>query len=260
MIDTHAHLNYVPLSEDVAGVLARATAIGVQKIIVPGTSLESSQAAVRLAQEHENVFAAVGVHPTDSFGPWQHRGIVELLKDHPEIVAYGEIGLDYKHFEDETDPTELMVLKSMQAAVFKKQIAIAKTFQKPLIIHTRDAFFDAHRILATHAQGIKVVIHCFTGTLEEAKSWLDLGFNLSLTGILTYKNNQSLREVVKELPLDRLMLETDAPFLAPQKYRGQSCEPAYVGEVAMCLAEIKGVNLEEVDAVTTATAEAFFGI
>jgi TatD DNase family protein len=256
MIDTHAHITYAPLAEEIPSVLQRAHAAGVDRVIIPGTNIESSRAGIMAASQYAGVFAAAGVHPCDIFSPQDHLDLVDLLETHPEIVAVGEIGLDHFHLKKEDVETQ----KEAQVASFLDQLALAKRFYKPVIIHTRDSFEDAYKILLQEAKEWKVVIHCFTGSLEEARAWIDAGFYLSLTGILTYKNSQDLRDVVQELPLERLMIETDAPYLAPQGYRGKACEPAYVVEVARCMAELYSRSVEEIDAITTLTAEAFFGL
>ena len=254
MIDTHAHLNYVPLAAEVEAVLARAQEVGVDRVVVPATNYDSSQSAIALATQYESVFACVGVHPADTFSPEATSGLEELLQVHPEIVAVGEVGLDYYRLP----PEGVGEVKERQRVAFLQQIELAKRYEKPLIIHTRDAFTDAHTLLNKAARDQPVVIHCFTGILEEAQAWLDLGFHLSLTGILTYKNAGDLREVISHVPLERVMVETDSPYLAPQLHRGTTCEPAYVTEVVRCLAELYGRSVEEVAEQTTSTAEQFF--
>jgi TatD DNase family protein len=259
MIDTHCHLNYKPLDADVSGVIDRAVAQGVDRIIIPGTTLESSESAVALASTHDGVFAAVGVHPNDAhIAPESDIARIEALVVHPRVVAVGEVGLDYKEAFDEADESEVEARKARQKGLLWQMIAIAKANSKPLIIHSRDCFDDLYDILKADAAGIPTVIHCFTGNAEQAQKWLDLGFHISLTGILTYKSAGELREVAQTIPWDRLMIETDAPWLAPQAFRGQICEPAMVSEVAKLLAELRGMSVEEVDTLTTSTAEAFF--
>jgi TatD DNase family protein len=258
MVDTHAHLNYAPLAEDVAGVVQRAKEAGVDRIIIPGTGRESSESAVALAQQFSGVWAAVGIHPSDAHltMPTDLERLHALLMN-PKVVALGEVGLDYYHFEGLSD-SEIEARKALQQLYLHELIAMAKQYDKPLIIHSRDCFDELYPILCDAAAGHPTVVHCFSGSAEEAAQWLELGFHLSVTGILTYKNAESLRDCVREIPWERLMIETDAPFLAPQPYRGKSCEPFMVTEVARVLAEVKGVDVSMVDKMTTATAERFF--
>ncbi|HSI21166.1 MAG TPA: TatD family hydrolase [Verrucomicrobiae bacterium] len=258
MIDTHAHLNYPPLAADVAGVLSRASEAGVARIVVPGTSRESSDSAVALAGQYAQVYAAVGVHPSDAHEttPADIERITTLSLN-PKVVAIGEVGLDYFHF-DELGESEVEARKALQKAVLYEIVSLAKEVDKPLIIHSRDCFQDLYDILSVEAKGMKTVIHCFTGSQEEADAWLALGFHLSFTGILTYKNAEALRAVATGVPWDRVMVETDAPYLAPQAFRGQTCEPAMVMAVAEQLAALKNVDVSEVDERTTSTADAFF--
>jgi TatD DNase family protein len=256
VIDTHSHLNFPDLAGDVDGVLDRAAAAGVSRILVPGTDVETSTSAVELAVR-PGVYAGVGIHPEEAGkkSPAEFRGQIKALLPDERIVAVGEVGLDYFRVEG-----DLATVKVAQQKLFSEMIGLAREFELPLIIHTRDAFDDALAMLKEGAPGHRIVIHCFTGSLEEAEAWIGLGCFISFTGILTYPKNQELRETAAALPLDRIMIETDAPYLAPQKFRGNVCEPAYVAEVARCLAEVRGVALEEIDAMTTHTAEEFFNL
>jgi TatD DNase family protein len=258
MIDTHCHLNYTPLEDDIDGVLCRAFEAGVKTVVVPGTTRESSESSVALAEHHEEVWSAVGIHPSDAHStPEDDINRIKALALNPRVVAIGEVGLDYKE-GFEVDESEIEARKARQKGLLWQMIEIARDNNKPLIIHSRDCFDDLYESLKTDAAGMKVVIHCFTGTIEEAQKWLDVGFHISLTGILTYKSAGDLREVAKMIPWERLMIETDAPWLAPQAFRGKTCEPAMVRETALVLAELRGVTLEEVDERTTSTADAFF--
>lgn len=258
LIDTHCHLTYAGLVEDVGGVLERAAAAGVEQVIVPGTSLQSSQSAVALAEAHSSVFAAVGVHPTD--GNWEEEEaafkVCQQLATHKKVVAIGEVGLDYYHLPSESH--ERAVEKERQAERFRRYLHLARDVGKPLIIHSRDCFADLYSILRHEGHGVPFVIHCFTGSEEEAIAWLKMGGFVSFTGILTYSKNEVLRSVAATLPLERVMVETDAPYLAPEGFRGQVCEPRFTRSVAECLAAAKGLSLEEVAAATTKTATHFF--
>ncbi len=258
MIDTHAHLNYPPLDTDIAGVLERAAAAGVDRVIVPGTSRAESESAVMLAGQFSNVWAGVGIHPSEApIVKEEDTERIRSLCHNPRVVAVGEVGLDYFHFEGMSD-SEVEAYKALQKGLLREMIAIAKDMGKPLIIHSRDCFADLYDILKADAAGLRAVIHCFTGTGEEAEKWLELGFHLSFTGILTYKSAEALREVAKTVPWERLMVETDAPYLTPQAFRGQQCEPAMVIAVAELISDLRGKSLHEVDELTTSTAEVFF--
>lgn len=251
MIDSHCHLNLDPLTLDVAGALERAAAAGVGRVVVPGVDIESSEEGIRLAGLHDTVFAAVGVHPCHSWEAGTEEALIGLLERNPMIRAVGEIGLDYFHLADSPE-------KVAQEANFRTQILLAQRFAKPIIIHCREAFADTYAILTEMAAGYPVVIHCCTATADEAEQWLALGYHLSFTGIITYPKNADLRAVTAATPWERMLLETDAPYLAPQKFRGHSCEPAFVAEVAACIAEARGCSLEDVDRRTTAATEKFF--
>jgi TatD DNase family protein len=257
MIDTHCHLNLEPLSTDPLLAVRSAQGAGVSDIIVPGVSVTSSQFSVEVSCL-PGVHAAVGLHPDAANNDGQGVVAIEkMLREHPEIVAVGEVGLDYLRPETNPEP-------KIQRNVFDRMLRLAATYHKPVIIHSREAFADTvATIQCLHAEGIgvpKCVVHCFTGTLEEAEVLLGLGCHLSLTGILTFKKNEALRQTVQKLPLERLMLETDAPFLTPEGFRGESNEPKHVLEVAKTLAKIKGMTVDAIDIITTATARQFFSI
>lgn len=245
IIDTHCHLTYEPLAGDIPAVLEEASRVGVARIIVPGTTVNSSQAAIALARQYPGqIYAAAGVHP--GHASEEEDALIATLI--PECVAVGEIGLDA------TEGGEL----AGQYPALDRQLQLADAHSKPIIVHSRDCFTQLHEVLAAQWKGKGAVIHCFTGTQEEATAWLDLGFHISLTGILTYKNAEGLREVAAWLPKDRVMVETDAPWLAPVPYRGKSCTPAMVVEVARTLAGLWEMSLEETARITTKNAETFF--
>ena len=244
MIDTHCHLNDPVFTADVSGVVERARLAGVTKIVVPGVNAESSIVSVKLAEQFAGqVFAAIGIQPSEA------ETSAPLLSELP-AVAIGEVGLDY--YRPEENPT-----KEIQEKVFREMITLAKTRRLPLIVHSRDAFDDTKGILKEMAPEFGVVIHCFTGTSAEAAQWLDMSYHISVTGIITFKNSGTLRDMVSGLPLERLMTETDAPSLAPEGFRGQTCEPWHVSKVSECLDQIFGKPTAE---ITTRTAEQFFHI
>lgn len=261
MIDTHAHLNFLELKTDLENILERAREAGVDQIVNPGTSLETSLSAFDLTTRYPNIYSAVGVHPTDAreFSPEILAQLARLAVEE-KVVAVGEVGLDYFHFEDCETEAEVIAFKAKQEELFRAMITLANDIQKPLIIHTREAFAETYQILKDEASSCPAVIHCFSGTTEQAHAFLDLGYYLSVTGMITYKKNEAMRDTVKTIPLDRLFIETDAPFLAPEGYRGKVCEPMYVRHVAECIAELSHLSLEQVDKITTENSKAFFNL
>lgn len=270
MIDTHVHLNYRPLVDDLEAVIQRANQVGVSGCIVPGTTLVDSVSAVEISNRFNNVWAEIGFHPehANQYVPGDVERLKELVRANKRIVSVGEVGLDYYHFEGCKSEKDKEAVKIKQRALFKEMLILAVDLDLPAVIHSRNAFNDVFEILAlsNSQSGSKgkmterCLIHCFVGDWNQARAWLDLGCMISLTGIITYKKNQDLREVVKKIPLDRIMLETDGPFLPPDGYRGDVCEPYMLPVTAKCLADIKGIEVDEVDAVTTENANKFFGI
>ncbi len=245
LVDSHCHLDFPALARETEAVLARARAAGVQVFQTIGTELDTFQRVLAIAEADPGVYCSVGVHP--------HRAAEETLLDaapllawarHPKVIGIGESGLDYYY---EHAP------KSVQAQVFRAHIEAARTSGLPLIVHTRDADPDVIAILADAmaAGRFAAVIHCYSSSRELAWRAIELGFYLGLGGILTFRRSDELRATVRELPLDRLLLETDAPYLAPEPFRGQRNEPARVAEVALKLAEIKAIPAAEVERATT---------
>lgn len=261
MIDTHCHLNFPDVYAQFDAVVERARAAGVDRFIVPGTDLESSTSSLELSQKYPFIFAGVGVHPTDAheIPEGDVQKIKHLLEANKSIVSIGEVGLDYYHFEGCAE-AEIAQRKQAQQQLFSTMIVWAREYHLPLILHTRDCFKDAFRMMKEEAAGQAAVIHCFTGTTEEALQWVELGCHISFTAIITYKKSDALREAVAAVPLDKIMLETDTPFLPAEGFRGQLGEPRFVREVAACVAEVKGISLEEVAEATTKTAEHFFAL
>ncbi len=246
LIDSHAHLDDLRYDTDRANVLQRAQTAGIEAIVTIGCDLATSQAAVALAHAHPNIFATIGVHPHEAkeIGEGWYESFRSLAQ-HPKIVAYGEIGLDY-HYDH--SPREI------QRQRFREQIHLARELALPLVIHTREAQEDTVTILREEGAGdIGGVFHCFSGDAWLAKDALDLGFYLSFSGVLTFKNATMLRDIAKTVPLDRLMVETDCPYLAPVPYRGKRNEPAYVQYVAETLAEIRGNG--SVESIARSTVE-----
>ena len=246
LIDSHAHLDDLRYDTDRDNVLQRAQTAGIEAIVTIGCDLATSQAAVALAHAHPNIFATIGVHPHEAkeIGEGWYESFRSLAR-HPKVVAYGEIGLDY-HYDH--SPREI------QRQRFREQIHLARELALPLVIHTREAQEDTMMILREEsAVDVGGVFHCFSGDAWLAKDALDLGFYLSFSGVLTFKNATMLRDIAKTVPLDRLMVETDCPYLAPIPYRGKRNEPAYVQYVAETLAEIRGNG--SVESIARATVE-----
>jgi len=243
LVDSHCHVDFDPLGSDLPSVLDRARANGVSHLLCVSVTLEKFPGVRSLALAHPHIFASVGVHPNERNG---HDPVVDelvALAREPEIVAVGETGLDY--FRSDGD-------LRWQQDRFRNHIRAARKAQKPLIVHTREAAADTIRIMQEEgAQSIGGVMHCFTETWETARAALDQDFYISFSGIITFRNAESLREVARRVPADRLLIETDAPYLAPVPFRGKTNEPSYVRYVAECLATIRGESLESIAAQTT---------
>jgi TatD DNase family protein len=267
LTDTHCHLDYNKFDSDRAEVIQRATDAGLVRMLVPGLDQNSSAAAVRLAESTASVYAAVGFHPTDldKFSEENFQKVKELAS-HPKVVAIGEIGLDY-YWVKESDK------RAFQREVLKQQLQFAKEINKPVIIHMReenDAWFgeasqDLLKILEdwqNSLQGVLAerpgVLHSFNGNLETAQKALALNFHLGITGPVTYKNAGEKCEVIRQLPLDKILIETDSPFLTPVPFRGKRNEPAYVHHIADKIAEIHSKSPAEIAAITTANAAYLF--
>lgn len=251
LIDTHCHIQFRPLNNNIEAVIERAKKEGVEKMIVVGCDIKSTEEAIQIAEKHEGMFAAVGLHPQDSKKltgeMWR---TFENLAKHEKVVAIGETGLDY--FKEYSP-------KDVQIRVFKQHIKLAKELNKPLIIHNRDA--DDTCLEISQEQEVKdAVFHCYSSDVSFARKVWMAGYMTSFTGNITYHKAQQLREVVEECPPDAMMVETDCPFLAPQKYRGKTNEPAFVVEIANEIARLKNKPFSEIAEITTKNAEEFFGI
>ena len=253
MIDTHAHLQMREFDDDWPAALEGAEQAGIECVVVVGFDVESSKKAVAMAEQNGGLFAAVGVHPHDA-GTLDEAALekLRLMAAHPKVVAVGEIGLD---FYRDRSPRE------KQHEAFEAQLALAEELKLPVIVHDRDAHGPATEILSAHAPNlVGGVLHCFSGDIELAKAALDWGFYISIAGPITYPNAEDLRSVVKRVPIERIVIETDAPYLAPQAKRGKRNEPAYVRYVAEALAELKGLSVEDIDRITTLNAKQLFGL
>ena len=244
-VDSHCHLNYKGLVEDQQGVLDRARAAGVEAMLNISTRASEWDEVVGLAEREPDVWASVGVHPHDAdTHPDVETATLVERACHPRVVGIGESGLDF--YYDKSD-------RDRQRASFRSHIAAARETGLPIIVHTRDAEEDTHKILADEmGKGAYTgVIHCFTASAEFGRKALDLGLYISISGIVTFKNAKDLQAIAAELPEDRLLVETDAPFLAPVPHRGQVCEPAFTADTARFVAGLRGVELEQLAEATT---------
>ncbi len=250
-IDTHVHLNAEQYNEDLQDVIARALEAGVNQMVVIGFDQKTIKRAIELAEEYDFIYAVVGWHPVDAIDCTdEDLQWIEELASHPKVVAIGETGLDY-HWDKSP--------KEIQQQVFRKQIQLAQRVNLPLVIHNRDATEDVVKILQEeHAEKTGGVMHCFGGSVETAKTCIDMNFMISLGGPVTFKNAKKPKEVAMEIPLEWLMIETDAPYLAPHPHRGKRNEPGLVPLVAEEIARLKGVSIEEVAQATTENAKRFY--
>jgi len=255
LIDTHCHIQTAEFASDVTAVLGRADADGVKALIVVGGAgeLSTNDDAVALAEKVSNLYATVGMHPHDAkdVSDEDMRGLQALTK-HPSVVAVGETGLDFYY---DHSP------RQVQIDMFGRFIELALATELPIVVHNRDSDRQVADMIRDQGQrDLRGVIHCFTGAEDAAREFLDLGFYISFSGILTFKNAGSLRDVAKWVPLDRILVETDSPYLAPVPKRGQRNEPANVRFVAETLAQVKGLPVAEIAAATCRNATALFGI
>lgn len=249
LVDTHCHLDNNQFDSDRAEVIDRVKE-NLQFAVNIGYDVKSSKNSIQLAEEHDFIYAAAGIHPIDCLEySDEMEAEIEKLAAHPKVVAIGEIGLDYHWM---TSP------KEFQQEVFKRQIEIARRVKKPVVVHTREAMHDTIEILKEYLD-VTGIIHCYPGSAESARELIDR-FYLGIGGTLTFKNAKKTVEVVKEIPLDRLVIETDCPYLTPEPNRGKRNEPVYVEYVARKIAEIKGISYEEVVKVTTENAMKIYGI
>jgi len=254
LIDSHAHIDFPQFDGDRSEMLERARAAGVTTLLAIGTGPgpQKLDAALPFAESHDWIYTTVGIHPHEAKEVTQaHYDELARLAQHQRVIAWGEIGLDY-HYDFSP--------RDVQQSVFRKQLALAAQAKLPVIIHCREAWSDCLAILEQdwRRAGLGGIFHCFSGTLEEARKGIAMGFLVSFAGNSTYPKAQNLREVAREIPLDRLLIETDAPYLAPQAYRGKRNEPAYVAEVARTLAGVRDLAADELAAATAQNFRRFF--
>ncbi|MFJ7367666.1 TatD family hydrolase [Peribacillus frigoritolerans] len=253
LFDTHVHVNAEQFNEDLEDVIERAKEAGVDNMVVVGFDRPTIIRAMELIETYDFMYAAVGWHPVDAIDMTEDDlKWIEELSNHPKVVAIGEMGLDY-HWDKSP--------KDVQMEVFRKQIRLAKKVRLPIIIHNREATADIVNILKEEeASRVGGIMHCFSGSAETALECINMNFYISLGGPVTFKNAKKPKEVAAAVPLDRLLIETDCPYLAPHPYRGKRNEPSYVKLVAEQIAEIKQLTIEEVSQATTENAKKLFGI
>ncbi len=258
MIDSHCHLADAKFATDLDAVVLRATASGVGRMICIADSLSESEKCLEIAEKYEQIFCTIGVHPHNA-SMWERNKKQETknnqepmikMLSHKKTVAVGEIGLDYHYMNSP---------KEIQQHAFREQLQIAKNIQKPTVVHCREAIEDI-RYIIDEVQPPCVVIHCCTEKWEDVESLVQAGHFLSFTGIATFSASDEILRTIRMCPIEQLMIETDSPYLAPVPYRGKRNEPAYVVEVAKCVAAEKGIDLREVDRITTENTERFFGL
>jgi len=252
LIDTHCHLDDLRLIGDEETVLQKAREMGVDMFVTIGTDEQTSAAAAKIASRHPGkIYHTVGAHPSDvdRFDESILQTVEKLARE-TKPVAIGEIGLDYHHTSDH----------KRQFEVFERMINLARELSLPIVIHDRDSHDDLLKVLSEKAKGLKILMHCYSAGPDYVERFMDLGSTFSIAGPVTFKNGQSIRDAVAKIPLDRLVVETDSPYLTPEPYRGKRNEPGYVRFTAEKVAQVKGITLEELATATTQNAKRFFNI
>ena len=252
MIDSHCHLADPQFSSDLEEVIARANAVGIDRMVTIADSLDEGDLCLAIAEKYDQVFCTIGVHPHNA-KDWDDQSaplMRTLVASSKKVVAIGEIGLDYHYMNSP---------KEDQLRVFREQIEIAKELGLPIVVHNRESIEDMMPIIR-ELRPKSLVLHCNTEKWEDCKELIEMGYLFSFTGIATYPKSDDIRNTIARCPLDQMMIETDAPYLAPNSKRGKRNEPAHVIEVAECIAEVKNISLEEVDIATTKNAVAFYGL
>ncbi|MFA5421374.1 MAG: TatD family hydrolase [Bacilli bacterium] len=254
MIDTHCHLNHDKFYDNPEKYIAEAMDKGVEAFLVVGYDLKSSRRAAALANRFSNVYAAVGIHPTDikSRGENDLQEIEKML-DLSKVVGYGEIGLDYYWDKNEAE-------QKAQKEFFIKQIETANRHRKPIIVHTREAAYDTHKLLVDNPPKYGGIMHCYSGSVEMVSNYVGLGFYISLGGPVTFVNAKTPKEVARATPADRLLVETDSPYLAPHPLRGQQNEPSYLPLILAEIASLRGIEEKALDKLTTENFKRLFGL
>lgn len=254
LVDTHTHLNDAKFAGEEQAAIERANLAGVTKIINMGDTMASSTKAVNLARQYDGVFAGVGIHPEEAYEMTQQDDdVLAAFATEPKVVAIGEIGLDYYWEKDEAK-------RLLQQRIFIRQLDLARNLHLPVCVHDREAHGDTMAILKKEGQGISGVMHCFSGSMEMAQELLKMGWYIGVDGPLTFKNAAKLPAIVKSFPLERILLETDAPYMAPVPMRGKPNEPAFIRYIGEKVAEIKGITLSEVAKQTSENAMELYGV
>lgn len=252
MIDSHCHLADTQFADDLDDVIARAAKAGVKHMVTIADTLDEAEACIRIAEKHPHIFATVGVHPHHAKDWVKGDGekMQDMVRGSTKVKAIGEIGLDY-HYNHSP--------KGAQRAVFLEQLTLSRELSLPAVIHCREAVNDVRAIIS-EVEPLQLVLHCCTEKWDDVAWFIEHGYMLSFTGIATYPKSTDIRHTIKECPLEKMMIETDAPYLAPQKHRGKRNEPAFVVDVAACIAKEKKIDVQEVAAQTTKNAVQFFGL
>ncbi|MEM6883416.1 MAG: TatD family hydrolase [Verrucomicrobiota bacterium] len=266
LTDTHCHLDFSDFQDDLDSIVEQAIAVGVTRMISIGTTLESSQRAIALAETYDSVFAAVGHHPCnyDDFFEGEIEQLAKLCQ-HPKVVAIGECGLDYHHLPDADEfdsvavfETEISRIKTLQKSIFTQQLELALHENLNVVVHQRNSWDDCIATIAPYQAKVRTVFHCFSESTERAMHLIENNHLVSFTGIATFKKLDELRQTISELPAGSFMVETDAPYLAPVPHRGKRCEPAMVADTAQVIATARNQTLDELAQETNTAAEAFF--
>lgn len=246
MIDTHIHLNFEDYIDDLDDVIFDALSYGITKMVVIGIDHDTSQVALSLAEQYPELYATIGVHPSEAT---TNLDFIRPLLNHSKVVAIGECGIDLFHRQDTLE---------LQKEVFKKQIELSIEYDLPLVIHTREAMRETLDVLKPYQGKVRGVFHCFSGTKEEAKEVLELGFYIGVDGPVTFKNAHELKQIVKMIPLDKILTETDGPFLSPEPYRGKRNKPSNIRYILKAIAELKGVSLSQAEMMIDQNAQTLF--
>lgn len=252
LYDSHAHLDDERFDQDREEIIKSLKANGISLVINPGADMKSSRKALELADLYPNIYAAVGIHPQEaSEYDSEDLEIIRKWSENPKVVAIGEIGLDYYYGKNN---------KEEQIKLFREQIKLASEMSLPVIIHMRDATEDTYNILKEFEGKVRGVMHCYSGSLEMSELFMELGYYISLAGVVTFKNAKTAKEVAKNIPLERLLIETDSPYLTPEPNRGKRNEPKYVKHVADKICELRGISLVEFSEITRRNTEELFGL
>lgn len=253
LFDTHCHLYDTAYNADRPAVLERARAAGIGRMLCPATDRQSSEACVELARHYDGIYAAVGIHPQEAgrVQPGDIEAICRMAEQEPSVVAIGEVGLDY-HYDTPA--------RDMQKEIFIEMIGLARDLDLPIDIHDREAHGDTMEILRQYGKGLRGVFHCYSGSLEMTTELIRMGFYFGFTGTVVFPNSKRAKQVASRIPMERILIETDSPYLTPPPYRGRRNEPAYVRYVAEEIARLRGLDVEYVISQTTANGLQVFGI